>query len=297
MLRRTLERIFRRPGEPLLIAPKTYNTRHPDYDPRVVRNDPGRIMGARSDRPHPILAEIAALGNGTQVAAPRWQPIFDAMRAEIESHPDGARLFAERHALELRLAALSRAYRAQYNPGWVNVDDGLLLYWLARRLRPQTIVQTGVCNGFSLALLALALARNGDGGQLHAIDLPQVFNPADPAWTRPGVVYGVIIPEGRSSGWLVPDSCRDRVHLQIGDAAVLLPPLLTRLGAIEFFFHDSDHSYDHMAFEFREAKRVLRPGGLVVADDIAWNASLWDAADEWGVPAYNHAGSMGVAFV
>lgn len=52
-----------------------------------------------------------------------------------------------------------------------------------------------------------------------------------------------------------------------------------------------------MAFEFREAKRVLRPGGLVVADDIAWNASLWDAADEWGVPAYNHAGSMGVAFV
>src|SRR4051812_6489595 len=290
-------RLFGRTREPVMIAPKTYNTRHPAYDARAARNDPGRLAGARTPAQHPILAEIAALGSGTHVAAARWQPTFAAMRAEIDSHPEGARLFAQRRAVEVQLDALSRTHRAQYMPGWVNVDDGLFLYWLARKLRPRTIVQTGVCNGFSCALLALALARNGDGGQLHAIDLPQIFDAADPAWTRRGTVYGVTIPQGRSSGWLVPDSCRDRVHLQIGDAAVLLPPLLAGLGAIDFFFHDSDHTYDHTAFEFREAKRVLRPGGLVVADDIAWNASLWDAADEWGAPAYNHAGSMGVVFV
>ena len=290
-------RLFRRSREPLIIAPKTYNTGHPDYDAHVARNYPGTIIGSPSFAPSPILAEIAAMGDGTRVAAERWRPVFAAMRAEVERHPDGVRLFEQRHALEVQLDELGRRHRAQYNPGWVNVDDGLFLYWLARRLRPRTIVQTGVCNGFSAALLALALARNGDGGQLYAIDLPQVFNHADPAWTRRGVTYGVAIPEGRSSGWLVPESCRDRVHLEIGDAADLLPPLLSRLGTIDFFFHDSDHTYDHMAFEFREAKRALRPGGLVVADDIAWNASLWDAADEWGVPAYNHAGSMGVAFV
>jgi len=281
----------------LLIAPKTYNTRHPDYDARAARNHPGTITGASSNGRHPILAEIASLGEGTHVAAERWQPIFAAMRAELDADPDGAQLFAERSAADAYVAALGRKYRAEYMPGWVNVDDGLFLYWLARKLRPRTIVQTGVCNGFSCALLALALARNGDGGQLHAIDLPQVFDSADPAWTRRGVTYGVTIPQGRSSGWLVPESCRGHVHLQIGDAAVLLPPLLATLGAIDLFFHDSDHTYDHMAFEFREARRVLRPGGLVVADDIAWNASLWDAAEEWGVPAYNHAGSMGVAFL
>ena len=281
----------------MLIAPKTYNTRHPDYDARAARNYPGRITGAWSRAGHPILADIAAMGNGTDVAAAQWEPAFAAMRAELEADPDGVRLFAERRAVEAHFDELSRTYRAEYVPGWVNVDDGLFLYWLVRRLRPRTIVQTGVCNGFSCALLALALARNGDGGQLHAIDLPNVFNPADAAWTRRGQIYGVAIPEGRSSGWLVPDSCRDRVHLQLGDARDLLPPLLTRLGAIDVFFHDSDHTYDHMAFEFGEAKRVLRPGGLVVADDIAWNASLWDAADAWGAPAYNHAGSMGVAFV
>ena len=279
-----------------MVAPKTYDTQHPGYDARAARNHPDTIIGpSRSE--HPILAEIAALGDGTRVPAACWQATFAAMRAEVESDRDGARLFAQRRELEEQLGELSRRYRAQYNPGWVNVDDGLFLYWLARRLRPKTIVQTGVCNGFSCALLALALARNGDGGQLHAIDLPQIFDPKDPEWTRSGRIYGVIIPEGRSSGWLVPESCRDRVHLQIGDAAALLRPLLAGLGAIDFFFHDSDHTYDHMAFEFGEAKRVLRRGGLVVADDIAWNASLWDAADEWGVPAYNLAGSMGVAFV
>jgi predicted O-methyltransferase YrrM len=280
-----------------MIAPKTFNVRHPAYDARAARNDAWSFTSAGTGVQHPIQVEIATLGNGTHVTPKRWEPTFAAMRAEIESHPEGARLFAERRALEVHLEELGRTHRAQYNPGWVNIDDGLFLYWLARRLRPRTIVQTGVCNGFSCALLALALARNGDDGQLYAIDLPQIFNPADPAWTRPGQLYGVMIPEGKSSGWLVPEFCRDRVHLELGDAAVLLPPLLARLEAIDFFFHDSDHTYDHMAFEFSEAKRVLRPGGLVVADDIAWNSSLWDAADEWGAAAYNHAGSMGVAFL
>src|SRR5262249_12736289 len=153
----------------------TYNTRHPDYDARVVRNEPGRIIGSRAGGQHAILAEIAALGSATHVAAARWRPTIAAMRAEVEGHPDGVRLFAERAALEAELAELGRTYGAQYNAGWVNVDDGLLLYWLVRRLRPRAVVQTGVCNGFSCALLALALANNGDGGHLHAIDLPQIF--------------------------------------------------------------------------------------------------------------------------
>jgi cephalosporin hydroxylase len=61
------------------------------------------------------------------------------------------------------------------------------------------------------------------------------------------------------------------------------------------FFHDSDHTYNHMMFEFKEAKRKLVAGGLIVADDISWNASLWDFADQNGVPSYNFKGTVGVA--
>jgi hypothetical protein len=107
--------------------------------------------------------------------------------------------------------------------GVVNLDDALFLYWLIRQLKPRTIVQTGVCNGLSAAFMMLALAKNGPDGTLHVIDLPPVFDPKDPAWTEPGKIYGVVIPEGRTTGWLVPDAYRDRFEVWNGDAKDLLP--------------------------------------------------------------------------
>ena len=62
------------------------------------------------------------------------------------------------------------------------------------------------------------------------------------------------------------------------------------------FYHDSDHSYRHMMFEFDQAKRKLAAGGVVLADDIGWNTSLWDFADRHRVPAYNFHGTVGAAF-
>jgi predicted O-methyltransferase YrrM len=51
-----------------------------------------------------------------------------------------------------------------------------------------------------------------------------------------------------------------------------------------------------MIIEFEQAKRKLNRGGVIVADDISWNASLWDFADRFGVPSYNFKGAVGVAF-
>jgi predicted O-methyltransferase YrrM len=50
-----------------------------------------------------------------------------------------------------------------------------------------------------------------------------------------------------------------------------------------------------MMFEFAEAKKHLTKNGVIVSDDISWNASLWDFADQYQVPAYNYRGSMGIA--
>jgi predicted O-methyltransferase YrrM len=212
------------------------------------------------------------------------------------SEPDGLELMERRREAEVTLREAGARFGCTYMPGWVNVDDALLMYWLVRRLRPRTIVQCGVCNGLSTAFMAIALARNGGPADIHAIDRPEVLAPENPAWRVPGQVYGVAIPEGRTSGWLVPDSCRSRVHIERGDAAARLPSLIDSLEGVDLFFHDSDHTYEHMVFEFRQIKPKLRPGGLVLAHDIAWNASLWDMADQWQVPAYNFRGSLGVAF-
>jgi predicted O-methyltransferase YrrM len=281
---------------PLMRDARTYNPSHPDYHPKLARNYPGRIFGRRRPCDNLTYAALTRMAWLTWVPDRRWRPVLADALAEASSVPGASQVFERRRFDEDYLADLRRKYGAHYQPGWVNLEDALFLYWLVRQAKPKTIVQTGVCNGLSAAFMMLALAKNGPDGTLHVIDLAPVFDPDDPAWTVAGQVYGVIIPEGKTTGWLVPDLYRDRFEVWNGDARDLLPKMVDRLDAIDFFYHDSDHTYDHMTFEFAEAKRKLAKGGLIVGDDVSWNASVWDFADRYGVPSYNFKGAVGVAF-
>jgi predicted O-methyltransferase YrrM len=166
----------------------------------------------------------------------------------------------------------------RYNTGRVTgrdgYDEGLRLYRLLRDLQPNVAVETGVCNGVSTAFLLLALEDN-DAGELHSIDLPEVageeYEPGT-FWDGKG---GAVIPPGKDPGWMVPPGLRERWHLVLGRSQDELPPLLERLGEIDFFMHDSEHSYECMSFEFRSAWAALRDGGVLIADDVNVN-SAWD---------------------
>jgi predicted O-methyltransferase YrrM len=164
-----------------------------------------------------------------------------------------------------------------YNTGRLAYEEGIRLYALVRKLRPRVAVETGVCNGFSTAFLLLALERNG-AGELHSIDLPEVVG----ADYRPGTFWegkqGAAIPPGKEPGWMIPAPLRERWSLTVGRSQDELPPLLERLGAIDLFVHDSEHSYECMDFEFRAAWPALREGGALVADDWNWNDAFAELA-------------------
>ncbi|MGH3117041.1 MAG: class I SAM-dependent methyltransferase [Gaiellales bacterium] len=148
------------------------------------------------------------------------------------------------------------------------------LYGLVRELKPRVAVETGVCNGVSTAFLLLALKRNGEG-ELHSIDLPEVAGEAYEAGTFWDGKGGAVIPPGKGPGWMVPDELRARWHLVLGRSQDELPPLLERVGEIDLFMHDSEHSYECMSFEFSTAWAAMRPGGVLIADDVNVN-SAWD---------------------
>ena len=282
---------------PLLIDEKTYNTSHLDYDARLVRNFSGKIFNEDKTNRNQAYIELGRLGKSVRNASGEgWDKVLADALAEVKSIPGSDQVFERQAFIKTYIQDLTEKYQAHYAAGWVNLEDALFLYWLVRKLKPRTIVQTGVCNGLSSAFMILGLAKNGPEGRLHAIDLAPVFKPSDPTWTVKGKVYGVVIPEGKSSGWIVPDVYRDRFEVWNGDAKELLPKLIDKVDAVDLFYHDSDHTYNHMMFEFREAHRKLQPGGLIVADDISWNSSLWDFADQFGAPAYNFKGAVGVAF-
>lgn len=285
------------PSRPsLLRAPKTYNTNHPDYDPTIVRNFPGCLFNADKPSANPALRAMRDVIQGKAFNDRAWDTALEAMFAELKGVAGTSELLEHRDRGERYFDEINKQYGTLYEPGWVNLDDALFLYWLIRELRPRTVVETGVCNGFSAGLIALALAENANDGQLHSIGRAETFDPNDSRWTEKGKSHGEVLIGGQTLGWMIPDGFSHFVNLYPGDAEVLLPKIVDELDSIDLFFHDSDHSYDHMMFEFCEVHRKLSSNSIVIADNIAWNSSLWDFADKYGVPAYNFRGSVGVAF-
>jgi predicted O-methyltransferase YrrM len=155
--------------------------------------------------------------------------------------------------------------------------EGVRLYAVLRTLRPAVAVETGVCNGVSSAFLLLALHSNG-GGELHSIDLPEIAGEDYEAGTFWDGKGGAVIPAGREPGWMIPERLRDGWHLVLGRSQDELPGLLERLGTIDFFMHDSEHSEACMRFEFDTAWAALREGGVLAADDVNANSAFADFA-------------------
>ena len=135
------------------------------------------------------------------------------------------------------------------------------LYVIVRAAKPKVMIETGVSSGISSAHILRALAANGTG-TLHSIDLPNVQE-------------GSTLPQGRSSGWLVPDELRGRWRLHLGESREILPALLDMLDRVDIFLHDSDHSYESMSREFGQVLPRLPRGGLLLSDDVHLHRA-WD---------------------
>src|SRR5207302_10059693 len=108
---------------------------------------------------------------------------------------------------------------------------------------------------------------NGEG-VLHSIDLPREVGRE----YEPGTFYEgegkAGIPPGSEPGWLFPLELKQRWRLILGRSQVELPPLLERLGTVDSFMHDSEHSFDCMWFEFTTAWAALREAGVLLSDDV-----------------------------
>jgi len=159
-----------------------------------------------------------------------------------------------------------RIAAADGDQGGVSRTDGMVLYAAVRALRPEYIIETGVAAGLSTAFLAAALVDNG-AGQLISIELPPVEvqekRQADGAlfsWPQTGIA------------WAMPHALKEQIGarhtLILEDVRSVLPGLLNRLPGLDMFLHDDLHQPDHMLWEYQLAWQYLRPGGLLISDDV-----------------------------
>jgi hypothetical protein len=200
-----------------------------------------------------IRAEVAAFLGGSSVLARYEREVRDSGLVD--------------HLLGKGREHQSAVGGTGHSLGAIGYADGAYLYAILRHIRPQVAVETGVANGFSTAFSLLALKANGEG-RLHSIDLPREVGREYEVGTFFEGEGRAGIPAGSEPGWLIPGELKERWTLILGRTQEELPPLVERLGRLDTFMHDSEHSFDCMWFEFNAAWPALREGGVLLSDDV-----------------------------
>lgn len=148
------------------------------------------------------------------------------------------------------------------NGAHLDADRGLgrAVWCCVRHSGARRVVETGVGRGVTSRLVLEALAER-EGAGLWSVDLA----PREP---EVAALVGAAVPERLRGRWtLVEGASRRR-----------LPPILRGLGAVDLFVHDSHHTAPTMRFEFRAVWPRLRPGGVLLADDVHDNAAWAELA-------------------
>jgi predicted O-methyltransferase YrrM len=140
--------------------------------------------------------------------------------------------------------------------GWDDADAALAraLWCIVIHLRPRTVLETGVARGMTTRVALEAIARN-DEGRLWSIDVPPLLER----------------DLGAQTGAAVPAALRDRWELVRGSSRRRLPSLIGALGSVDVFVHDSMHTARNVSFELERVWPALRPGGVILVDDVGHN--------------------------
>jgi len=191
------------------------------------------------------------------------------------------------------LNKVKNSYQDPRLGGWMLGYPAIILYVLTRMTKPKIVIETGVGPGGSTALILLALWKNKDG-LLYSIDLP-----GNDALIYPkiGRCYNIHVPPGYNVGWLVPPWLKERWGLKLGDSKELLPELVSKLGSVDMFLHDSLHTDEHILFELSTVFPHLAKNGLLLADDVNqyWSMAFVKFCKEKGLSFTVLRNRLGIA--
>ena len=152
-------------------------------------------------------------------------------------------------------AALRAATAAHPHAGMqISPEQGQFMALLVKLLGARRSLEIGVFTGYSALTVALALP---DDGRLLACDISDEYTRVGrPYWEQAGVAH--------------------KIDLQLAPARATLDARLAagEAGQYDFAFIDADKpSYDAY---YERVLRLLRPGGLIVLDNVLWSGEVAD---------------------
>jgi Methyltransferase domain len=169
------------------------------------------------------------------------------VRAWMQELEDDSRLVDH---LTRRLSSNPRRNICAREPHWARRSGW---YAMVRAIRPDHVVETGTHLGLGSCVIAAALLRNGHG-RLTTIDI-------DPA-----------------AGYLIGDPWASVIDLRTGSSI----DLLATLKDVDFFLHDSLHTYDYESTELAAVEPNLHAGAIILSDNAHDSPALSDWAERTG---------------
>ncbi|WP_432517843.1 class I SAM-dependent methyltransferase [Saccharolobus islandicus] len=150
-----------------------------------------------------------------------------------------------------------------------------VLYSIIKYYNPDIVIETGVGPGVSSTIILSALER----GTLHSIDVRETLE------------------NGKQVGFLVPEQLKSKWKLYIGRSRDILLDLLKKLGKVDIFLHDSEHTFENVTFELNIAWDYLRNGGILLIDNLDFTEAPYYFTKQKGVKLYeltNETGGLGI---
>lgn len=130
--------------------------------------------------------------------------------------------------------------------------QGRLLNMLVQLSGASKILEIGAFTGYSSTCMALGLP---EGGKVVTLEINDELEPLmREAWDRAGV--------------------RDRIELRLGDALQSLQTLEAEGAVFDMAFIDANKRQYRRYYE--KVIGMIRPGGLVVADDTLWDGKVYN---------------------
>lgn len=156
----------------------------------------------------------------------------------------------------------------------VGYDELRAIFAAVVLMKPNTVIESGTGPGTTTTAILTALKRVG--GKLISFDLGEKFGNDEQ------IPVGAVIPDDLREGW----------RLIEGDSGETLPRHIQELGPVDVFFHDSEHTYDHVMLELETFWKHKSDRFLIIIDNYNWS----DAPDEFaarnGLVLYHISGDM-----
>lgn len=231
---------------------------------------------------HPAIIGVA-LRRGPGAAKKYLSEIYRCSKTD-------AGLYLPVVALE-ELAPVATEFKVSRPPDWggsMTVTEISSLCHLVSAILPRKVLEIGSFRG----LTTLNIAMNAPEAEIHTLDLPPDFDPAETKFAN----NDENVIKARGSYYYEGREEAARVHQHYGDTAAFNFEQIG--GGVDFCLIDAAHSYDYVRNDTVRSLPLMASDSLMLWHDYGRNDFLAAPGNAWGVTRFLHEiASAGVKII